>query len=156
MGVVVVPLLDVLQHLLQGDGVALLVELQPTPLGAGFGGGSQVDFHRGIGQDDRADVPSVHDDVVGGGQVPLQVQQEGTDGRDGSHGGGIQGHFVLPDGIGHVLPVEDHVLDAVGLVLHINVDLRQQGHDLLGIGLVHPSSVSIQAHAAVDGAGVYI
>ena len=156
MGVVVIPLLDVLQHLLQGDGVALFVELQPAPLGTGFGGGGQVDLDGGVGQHDGADVPPVHDNVVGGGQVPLQVQQEGPDSGDGGYGGGVQGHFVLPDGVGHVLAVEDHVLDAVGLVLHINVNFRQQGDDLLGIGLVHPCPVGIQAHAAVDGSGVYI
>ena len=75
-----------------------------------LGGGGQENLHVCGRQNHCADVPSVHDDVMGPGQVPLHVQQKRPYRRDGGDGGGVFGDLRPADGLGYILAAQVHVL----------------------------------------------
>ena len=70
---------------------------------------------------------------MGSGQLPLALQQEGPHLRQGGHLGGVLGYRILPDGLGHILPIEEHMLYPVVLIPHPNVQLIQQREHLGGV-----------------------
>ena len=64
------------------------------------------------------------------GLLALEVQQKGTDFRDGGHLGGQTGNFMLPDGGGDILPFQEHTLFAGWAVVHYNIQTVQQRNHL--------------------------
>ena len=56
----------------------------------------------------------------------------------------------------HVLPVQQHTLHAVGVVIHADVYLRQQRQHRRCVLGVHAAALHIQPDGTVDGTGVHI
>ena len=77
-----------------------------------------------MGQDDRADIASVHDDAVFPRDALLRIQQESANRRQGAHGGGVQGNLVFADAVSQIFAVEEDVLHAVH-VPDLNVYVTQ-------------------------------
>ena len=152
MGVLIVPLLHISQHILKGDLHALLLVFQPAPSGPGFGGGGQKDLDSGIRQHHSADIPAIHQNVLGLGHAALQLQQEGADFRVGTHGRGGHAGLLRADGGAHVLTVQIDMLLPVNAV-HPQADLRQQGVDRRIVLRVHALAQGIQADAVLVATG---
>ena len=155
MGVLIVPLLHISQHILKGDLHALLLVFQPAPSGPGFGSSGQEDLDRSIRQHHSADIPAIHQDVLGLGHAALQLQQEGADFRVGTHGRGGHAGLLRADGGAHVLAVQIDMLLPVNAV-HPQADLRQQGVDRRIVLWVHALAQGIQADGAEHGTGIHI
>ena len=156
MGIVPIPLLNVLQHGFKRLRSTALLQLQHPPLGPGLRGGGQEDLHVGVRQHHGADVPAIHNHAVGAGQLALHFQQEGPNAGMGRHGGGVHRDLGQTDLLGHVRTVQQHVLEAVLPVGQLHMDLREPGrHRRLVLG-VDALCKNIVSDGAVNGAGVHI
>ena len=156
MGVVVVPLLHLPQHLGVGLGRTPLLQLQLPALCPHLHVGVEENFHVRVGQHHRADIPAVHDDAVLPRQRALHLHQEVPHTLDGGDGGGVHGYLRQADVRRHILPVQQHALQAVAVVLHGDVDVRQRGQHRRRVLGVDAPSLHIQTDGAVNGAGVHI
>ena len=156
MRIVPVPLLDVLQDLFKGLGCAPLLQLQHPPMSAGLGRGRQEHLDLGVRQHHRADVPAVHNNVVGACQLPLHLQQVRPHRRVGGHGGGAHGYLRQTNFLRHILAVEEHMLQAILPIGQLYLKLRQSSRYRRFILGVNSGGKSVITDGAVDSAGIHI
>ena len=106
-------------------------------LGAGFGGGSQVDFHRGIGQDDGADVPSVHDDTFFPSHLLLEADHGFAHETECGHDADFGRYGQRTDVVFHQGPVQIGLwLSRLGIALESDVYVRKGGFQAVGVYLI--------------------
>ena len=156
MGVVVVPLIELTQHLVVGLRRAALFQLEAAPLRAHLGGRRQKDLHLGVRQHHRANVAPVHNDAVLPRQIALHFQQERAHRRQRRHGARVHGDLRQPDLARHVLSIEQHVLLTVRLVAHTDLQLRQDRADSGFVARLNAAPLHRVADRAVDRAGIHI
>ena len=156
MGVVPVPALDILQHLLIGLRCSPLLQFQAAAFGPGLRRGSQKDLHLCMGQHDGTDIPAVHNDIMGLGQLTLTLQQKRPHLRIGRHHRCAGRDLGQPDLGCDVLPVQMHMLQSVRSIGELHADLRQGGNDSCLVCRIDPLVQHIAGNGPVDGAGVHI
>ena len=156
VGIVPVPLLNVLQHDFKGLRSAPLLQLQHPPLGPGLRGGGQEDLHIGVRQHHSTDVPAIHDYAVGAGQLLLHLQQKGPDSGMSGHGGGVHGDLGQANLLGHIPAIQQHVLEAILPIGQLHMDLRQPGGHRRLVLWINVLCIDIVSDGAVNGAGVHI
>ena len=156
MGVVIVPLAHLRQHLFISLRRSPLLQLPAAAARTFFRGSRQKNLDRGIRQHHRADVPAVHHHIVFPRQLPLHFQQVRPHRRMGGDRGGIQGNLRQADLFRHVLPVQRHMLKAVLPVGQADLQLRQKGGNRLPVSGIHTFCIGPIADGAVNGAGIHI
>ena len=156
MAVCPVPLEDIREHLIVGLRRSPLLQLLHAALGPNLRRGRQEDLYLRLRQHYRANVTTVHHHTVAAGQLPLHLQQKGPYLRDGGDHRGPAGDFRTADDVRHVLPVEQHTLQAVLTVGHAHLNVRQQGDDGRQIMRVCLPAAGVQADGAVDGPGIHV
>ena len=155
VAVLIIPAADVLQNGFEISVHTFFLQFPEAAGGPGLGAGGEEDLHTGVRQDHGADVPPIHQDVVGAGHAPLQFQQKGTHRRMSRHCTGGHAHLFGPDGLAHVLTAQKHTLGAVHIA-QLDLDLGQKGRDRCLILGVHALAQGEQTDGAIHGAGVHI
>ena len=156
MGVLIVPLLDLLQNPLVIRLLALVQQLPGAAAGPDLRGGRQEDLHRGLRQHHGADVPAVHDHVVLRGHVPLHIQQQVPDNGVGGYQAGLLGDVLGADVGSDIHAVHDHVLNALFVVLDADGQLVDVAGDAVQVLGADTPQVEEVGHGAVDRPGVHI
>ena len=156
MGVVIVPLAHLRQHLFISLRRSPLLQLPAAAARTFFRGSRQKNLDRGIRQHHRADVPAVHHHIVFPRQLPLHFQQVRPHRRMGGDRGGVQGDLRQTDLIRHIRTVQCHVLQAVLSVMQADLQFRQQRGSGLTILGVHALGKGGIADGAVNSAGIHI
>ena len=156
MGVLIVPLLNVLEDFIVVRLLSLRNQLVRAALCPHLRGRGEENLHRGLGQYHGADVPAVHDDVVLLGHFPLHVQQQVPDDGVGRNETGLLGKVGGADIAGHVHAVHDHVLDALVVVLDADGQLVDVAGDAVYVLGTDAPQVEEIGHGAVNRPGVHV
>ncbi len=152
----VIPIADVLKHLLIVRLDALFGKLPEAALGAALGGGGEENFQRRVRQDDRADIAPVHDDALAARHAALRLHEKIAHKGIGRDLGGAHGVFRRADLRGDVLPAEQHPLYARVVIRQLDLKLRQQRAHGVGVLAGRAGAPDGVRNRAVNGARVHI
>ena len=155
VGVIVIPLNDVSQDLLERGLFPFLQQLCMAAAGPLLGRGGEVDFHLGVWEHHCADVPAVHDHVIFPGDFALELKEEIPHCGQRRHLGGRHGHFGGADLLGDILSVHQHPLFPVD-VFQLSRQLPQPRNHLVLRPEVDALLVHIIPHRPVQRSGVHI
>ena len=144
-----------MQHALHRDLLSLLGKLLIAALRARLSRCGEKDLDRRVGQDDRADVAAVHQDISVFRHVALGVQQKFAHLGYGRHAGGIIGDLRRADLARNVLAVQQHMLRAV-FIGDADADVRQDRPDALGILAGNAPAADRETDGAVHRARIDI
>ena len=155
MAVVIIPAADVLEDLLVVHLLPLLLQLKGAPAGALLRARGQEDLDLRVGQDDGADVPPVHQDIVLAGDLSLGLGQEIPHPLMGRDLAGCHRDRLAADLLRDVLPIEENVLRAVDIP-QFQLQLFQLRQHLRRVGHLDPRPHHVQPDGAVERPGVHI
>ena len=133
MGIAVVAVVDIGEHSVEIGFLSLSEEFIETALCADFRRCGKEEFEFGIGENDRTDVSSVHDDTFGLSHGLLLCDEEGAYFADLGNTAGLIAHFECTDLRFDIFAVERDMLCAVHLD-EAYQDMRQGGDDVSCFG----------------------
>ena len=156
VGVLVVPLLDLLQDLIEVCLLPLGSQLLGTAPGPDLRRCRQEDLHGSLRQHHGADVPAIHDDVIFPRHRALHIQQGFPDDGMSRNQTGFLPDFLGADISSHIHAVHDHVLNTLFIVFDTNGQFIDVAGDAVNILGRNTPQVKKVCYGAVNGTGIHI